>query len=80
MINKKNILIVIILLLFCFVTSCSNNSDEPVGIKVTYELNGGIFQNCTLPIKQYYQYEENQDIIFDILFLYISNGHFTLQT
>lgn len=60
MINKKNILIVIILLLFCFVTSCSNDSDEPVGIKVTYELNGGIFQNCTLPIKQYYQYEENQ--------------------
>lgn len=60
MINKKNILIVILLCLLTFVTGCNKNSEEPEGIKVIYELNGGIFQNCTLPVRQYYQYEENQ--------------------
>ena len=60
MINKKNILIIILLCLLTFVTGCNKNSEEPEGIKVIYELNGGIFQNCTLPVRQYYQYEENQ--------------------
>ena len=48
------------LLLICIIclVSCGGKTSEPEGIKVVYELNGGIFQNCTLPIKQYYEFEE----------------------
>ena len=59
MIKRKSLLVVIIMLFLCFVSSCGKQNDEPKGIKVTYVLNGGVFQNCTLPIKQYYQYDED---------------------
>lgn len=49
----------LILLCILCLTSCGSETKEPDGIKVIYELNGGVFQNCTLPIKQYYQFDEN---------------------
>jgi uncharacterized repeat protein (TIGR02543 family) len=56
---KKIIIFSLIILCVLSVTGCNKESQEPEGVKVVYELNGGIFQNCTLPIKQYYQFDEN---------------------
>jgi uncharacterized repeat protein (TIGR02543 family) len=56
---KKIIIFSLIILCVLSVTGCNKESQEPEGVKVVYELNGGIFQNCTLPIKQYYQFGEN---------------------
>lgn len=58
MLRKLKIFGLILLCVFC-ITGCGNNNAEPKGIKVVYELNGGVFQNCTLPIKQYYEFDEN---------------------
>lgn len=55
---KKIIIFSLIILCVISVTGCNKESEEPEGVKVVYELNGGIFQNCTLPIKQYYQFGE----------------------
>ena len=48
----------ILLCILCLV-GCGKNQKEPDGIKVVYELNGGVFQNCTLPIKQYYEFDSD---------------------
>lgn len=64
--DKRRIL-VFIFMLFClfFINGCTNQTTEPTGVKVTYELVGGTFQNCTLPIKQYYQFEKETCLIKD---------------
>lgn len=57
---SKRLTVYGLLLLFvlCLV-GCGNKNTEPDGIKVVYELNGGVFQNCTLPIKQYYEFNDD---------------------
>ena len=56
----KRLLVYGLLLLFTFcLCGCGNKNTEPEGIKVVYELNGGVFQNCTLPIKQYYEFDSD---------------------
>lgn len=56
---KKLTVFGLILLCFLCLVSCGSKNNEPDGIKVVYELNGGVFQNCTLPIKQYYKFDED---------------------
>ena len=60
MLKRMKIFTLLILCILC-ISSCSSNTKEPSGIKVTYELNGGIFQNVSLPIKQYYQFDEESE-------------------
>ena len=58
--TKRNLLsIIFALIILLSLSSCKTNNSEKSGIEVIYELNGGIFQNCSLPIKQYYTYPEN---------------------
>jgi uncharacterized repeat protein (TIGR02543 family) len=60
MLKRMKIFTLLVLCILC-ISSCSSNTKEPSGIKVTYELNGGIFQNVSLPIKQYYQFDEESE-------------------
>lgn len=60
MLKRMKIFTLLILCILC-ISSCGSNTKEPSGIKVTYELNGGIFQNVSLPIKQYYQFDEESE-------------------
>ena len=65
---KRKVLVsifVVVIALFSL-ASCKKNNGDYSGIEVVYELNGGIFQNCTLPIKQYYDYSDGaKKIIVD---------------
>lgn len=57
----KRLFFVIVCLLmsvFCF-TGCQDPSNHDGKIKIMYELEGGIYQNCTLPIVHYYPEKEN---------------------
>ena len=65
--KKKYLLIVTLALIsIIFLSGCKPKADKPTGIEVIYDLNGGIFQNCTLPIRQYYNYTDNsKHIIID---------------
>ncbi len=65
--KKKSLLFVALALLsLIHLTGCKPHSEKPTGIEVVYDLNGGIFQNCTLPIRQYYNYsDEAKHIIMD---------------
>lgn len=65
--TKKNLLLLLFVFLVLFtISGCKNGGDEHSGIEVIYDLNGGIFQNCKLPIKQYYNYGEGaKQIIVD---------------
>ncbi|MBQ2892094.1 MAG: InlB B-repeat-containing protein [Bacilli bacterium] len=63
---KKRILIFIFMIIgLFFINGCNKENNEPDGVKVIYNLEGGTFQNCTLPIKQYYQYDGNNCYIKD---------------
>lgn len=58
--KKNSLLKLALMFILCFtLVSCKNSDDTPSGKLVIYDLNGGIFQNCTLPIKQYYTHSEN---------------------
>lgn len=57
MLKRLSVYGLLLICILCLV-GCGNSSKEPEGIKVVYELNGGVFQNCTLPIKQYYEFDE----------------------
>lgn len=65
--KRKYLLIVTLALIsIIFLSGCKPKQDKPTGIEVIYDLNGGIFQNCTLPIRQYYNYTDNaKHIIMD---------------
>jgi len=53
------IVIIIILALALLLVACSSNADKYKGqVKVTFELEGGNYRNCTLPVLYYYDFEE----------------------
>ena len=57
--KKRNLLSIILVIVLLFsLAGCKEKDSTPTGILVTYDLNGGTFQNCVLPIKQYYTYSE----------------------
>lgn len=58
MLKRLTVYGLLLLFVLCL-AGCSNKNTEPKGIKVVYELNGGVFQNCTLPIKQYYEFDND---------------------
>lgn len=58
MLKRLTVYGLLLLFVLCL-AGCSNKNTEPEGIKVVYELNGGVFQNCTLPIKQYYEFDSD---------------------
>ena len=65
---RHNKVLAIIILFLCTIClfGCDSSNLENKGILVTFELNGGIFKNCTEPIKQYYEYEKDaKKLIFD---------------
>lgn len=56
---KKKMLYLLIFALSIFLIGCKKDDyGNFEGIEVKYELNGGVFQNCTLPITQYYTFKE----------------------
>ena len=65
--KKRNLLSIVLAILLLFsLASCKQKDSTPSGMLVIYDLNGGVFQNCTLPIKQYYNYETGaKKVIFD---------------
>ena len=65
MVKKRIILFIFVFIAVFFINGCSEGSDEPAGTKVIYNLEGGVFQNCTLPIKQYYQINGESCLITD---------------
>ena len=65
--KKRNLLSIVLAIVLLFsLAGCKEKDSAPTGILVTYDLNGGTFQNCTLPIKQYYTYSASaKKIIVD---------------
>ena len=65
--KKRNLLSIVLAIVLLFsLAGCKEKDSTPTGILVTYDLNGGTFQNCTLPIKQYYTYSASaKKIIVD---------------
>lgn len=64
---KRIVVIMFALVILISFSGCKKNKDNYEGqTKVTYNLEGGEFQNCTAPIIQYYKLEKNkQQLIYD---------------
>ncbi len=58
---KGKILVIAMLLAICVLAfaGCSGNSNYDGKTKIVYQLEGGLFKNCTGTIVQYYDFEEN---------------------
>lgn len=65
MVFKKFLKTFLVALCLVCLVGCVNGQYEYEGTLVTYELNGGVFQNCTNPIRQYYQFKEDSGFIKD---------------
>lgn len=48
----------------CF-TGCKDTKSYDGKVKIIFELEGGIYQNCTMPIVHYYDFTEDSNLITD---------------
>lgn len=60
---KKILFVCFSLFIIQLVTGCDNNSDEPKGVKIIYELEGGVYKNCLNPIRFYFEFDE-EDMMY----------------
>ena len=60
---KKILFVCFSLFIIQLVTGCNNNSDEPKGVKIIYELEGGVYKNCLNPIRFYFEFGE-EDMMY----------------
>lgn len=60
---KKILFVCFSLFIIQLVTGCDNNSDEPKGVKIIYELEGGVYKNCLNPIRFYFEFGE-EDMMY----------------
>ena len=60
---RKILFICFSLFIFSQLTGCNNNTDEPKGVKVIYELEGGVYKNCLNPIRLYFEFGE-EDMMY----------------
>ena len=60
---KKILFVCFSLFIIQLVTGCNNNSDEPEGVKIIYELEGGVYKNCLNPIRFYFEFGE-EDMMY----------------
>lgn len=58
--RKKLILILLLLFVTATLLTACNGSNEPDGIKVTFELNGGTYRTSKLAVESYYTFGEGQ--------------------
>ena len=60
---KKILFVCFSLFIIQLVTGCNNSSDEPKGVKIIYELEGGVYKNCLNPIRFYFEFGE-EDMMY----------------
>ncbi len=56
--QKVFVVVLIIVALATLFVGCNSSKDLDGMTKIVYELEGGIYMNCELPIEQYYDFEE----------------------
>lgn len=62
----RKIATMLLLLPFMLLVSCTNEKNYDGKVKVVFELEGGTYQNCVLPIVHYYPFEtETSNLIID---------------
>lgn len=61
-IRKYAVVTSIITLLLC-ISGCKSKSYEKTGVKVVFELEGGTYQNSTLPVTYYYDFKTDKDYL-----------------
>lgn len=59
--RKYAIITGIIILLMCL-SGCKSNKYDKSGVKVVFELEGGTYQNSTLPVVYYYNFKTDKTI------------------
>lgn len=57
---KKKLLVtaLMILSIACLLVACNNSTNYDGLTKITFEPEGGVYQNCTLPFYQYYDFKD----------------------
>lgn len=56
---RKLRVFLVLLCFLCLITACGKDKNYESYFKVTYELEGGTYQNCTLPVECYYAFKSN---------------------
>lgn len=56
--GKKTIIILLLASLFIALLGCASSPNYEGKVKVEFELEGGVYQNCFLPVTLYYDFEE----------------------
>lgn len=60
--RKYAIITGIIVLLMCL-SGCKSNKYDKSGVKVVFELEGGTYQNSTLPVVYYYNFKTDKNYL-----------------